>query len=216
MSQQTKKTILVGSVKSRAQKLLLKNKQALRAYWPILLLAQLPALIICLILPFKQTVTTFDKKNNADTSKQLVAHIKNIEHRFNELNQRFVALQIQHAKFIKASILLTATVQQGASPSVNLFKKTTLLQITRSTKRLKIRIHISLNSLHQTLWNDVIDVELAFSLTASLASVAVTGKDSLSDLAPSLCAAVLPPLTHLVIAFRLMKCPSFAWRLITI
>jgi len=138
MSQQTKKTILVGSVKSRAQKLLLKNKQALRAYWPILLLAQLPALIICLILPFKQTVTTFDKKNNADTSKQLVAHIKNIEHRFNELNQRFVALQIQHAKFIKASILLTATVQQGSSPSVNLFKKTTLDTLDRIGEKIRL------------------------------------------------------------------------------
>ena len=126
------------SIRRKLNKLLLKNKQALRIYWPLLLLAQLPALIICLILPFKQTVTAFDKKNNADTSKQLVSHIKNIEHRFNELNQRFLALQIQHAKFVKASILLTATVQQGSSPSVNLFKKTTLDILDRIGEKIRL------------------------------------------------------------------------------
>jgi hypothetical protein len=61
---------------------------------------------------------------------------------------------------------------------------------------LKIRIHISLNSLHQSLWNDVIHVKLTFRFTASLASVAITSKDPLSDLAPAFGASILPALTH--------------------
>jgi hypothetical protein len=81
---------------------------------------------------------------------------------------------------------------------------------------LKIGIHISFNSLHKTLWNDVIDVELSFCLTASLASVTVSGEDAFPDLAPSFGAAILPTFAHLVIAFRFMECPSFAWSLITI
>ncbi len=134
MSQQTKKTIPQPD-KFLAKELLRKNGHAIKKYWPVLLLAQLPALIFYLLLtyqkPFPQTQMVSDKKNT-ELHKQHSTHIKNIEQRFNELNQRFVALQNQHAKTVKSLILLkTATAQQGNLPSVNLIKKTTLDTLDR-------------------------------------------------------------------------------------
>jgi len=141
MSQQTKKTIPQPD-KFLAKELLRKNGHAIKKYWPVLLLAQLPALIFYLLLtyqkPFPQTQMVSDKKNT-ELHKQHSTHIKNIEQRFNELNQRFVALQNQHAKTVKSLILLkTATAQQGNIPSVNLIKKTTLDTLDRIGEKIRL------------------------------------------------------------------------------
>ncbi len=140
MSQQTKKITSFESKKDRFKELLHMNAKAVKVYWPILLLVQLPVLTVYLLLaqkPIQQATIGLDKKY-IDLHKQHTTHIKNIEQRFNELNHRFVTLQIQHAKFIKASILLTATVQQGNSPSTNLFKKTTLDTLDRIGEKIRL------------------------------------------------------------------------------
>lgn len=142
MSQPTKKTISLGLNRVLVKKFLCKNGQAIKTYWPVLLLVQLPVLIVYLLLayqkPFQQTPMVFDKKN-IELQKQHSTHIKNIEQRFNELNQRFVALQNQHAKTVKSLILLkTATVQQGNLPSVNLVKKTTLDTLDRIGEKIRL------------------------------------------------------------------------------
>ena len=142
MSQQTKKTISLEHNKVLVKEFLCKNGQAIKTYWPILLVAQLPVLIVYLFLayqkPFLQTPIGFDKKN-IELHKKHSAHIKNIELRFNELNQRFVALQNQHAKTVKSLILLkSATVQQGNLPSINLVKKTTLDTLDRIGEKIRL------------------------------------------------------------------------------
>lgn len=123
-----------------AKDLFYKNIQAVKTYWPIILLMQLPIFMVCFALinqkPVIQTSTLPDKKN-LELHKRHAIHIKNIEQRFNELNKRFAALQIQHAKFVKSSILLTATVQQS-NVSSTLVKKNTLDIIDRIGEKIRL------------------------------------------------------------------------------
>ncbi len=142
MLQQTKKIPKLKLDMSIFKELLCKNIQAIKTYWPTLLLVQIiPIFIVFLVLvnqkPVLQTSTLIDKKN-FELHKQHAIHIKNIEQRFNELNKRFVALQIQHAKFVKSSILLTATVQQGNVSPINAIKKTTLDTIDRIGEKIRL------------------------------------------------------------------------------
>ncbi len=135
---QTKKTF----DNTIAKEVFCKNAKAIKVYWPILLLAQIPLLAACILLthqnPVPQAQIAPDKKN-VEIHRQQVIHIKNIEQRLDGLNQRFLALQNQHAKMITSLISLkTAAVQQGNYPSVNSIKKTTLETLDRIGEKIRL------------------------------------------------------------------------------
>jgi hypothetical protein len=88
--------------------------------------------------PPSQIPAVLDKKTT-ELNRIQNAHIKNIEQRFEGLNQRFLVLQNQHAKIIKSLISLkTVTVQQSQLPSVNLIKKTTLETVDRIGEKIRL------------------------------------------------------------------------------
>ena len=65
-----------------------------------------------------------------------------------------------------------------------LFKKaTTFAQIAHLAQDLQILIQVT---AIQTLWHDVIDMQLAFSLSTPLAAIAITNQDAFTYASPSL------------------------------
>jgi hypothetical protein len=65
-----------------------------------------------------------------------------------------------------------------------LFKKaTTFAQIAHLTQYLQILIKVT---PIESLWHNVIDVQLAFSLPTSLAAIAITNQDAFTYASPSL------------------------------
>lgn len=128
--------------KEMIKQIIYKNKEALKVYWPLLLLTQLPVLVIYLLLahqkPVPQTSIAPDQKT-IEQQRIQNTHIKNIEQRFNELNQRFVVLQSQHAKMITSLISFkTAATQQSNLPPVNLVKRTTLETLDRIGEKIRL------------------------------------------------------------------------------
>lgn len=128
--------------KETCKQIIYKNKEALKVYWPLLLLTQLSVLVVYLLLahqkPLQQPQITPDRKT-IEQQKIQNAHIKNIEQRFNELNQRFLVLQSQHAKMITSLISLkSVTTQQSNLSSINLAKKTTLETLDRIGEKIRL------------------------------------------------------------------------------
>jgi len=140
MLQQIKKIPKLNFDMSAFKNLLCKNVQAVKIYWPIILLIQTPIFIVCAILVNQKPTTQSAPldKNNFELHKKDAVRLKNLEQRFNELNKRFAALQIQHAKFVKSSILLAATVQQTNPSSDNIIKKNALDTIDRIGEKIRL------------------------------------------------------------------------------
>ncbi len=129
--------------KEVAKQLLCKNKKALKTYWPLLLLALLPVLVVYLLLANQKPLPTqvVPDKKATELYKIQNAYIKNVEQRLDELNQRFLTLQNQHAKIIKSIISLKATTSaQGTNTqtSVDLVKKTTLETLDRIGEKIRL------------------------------------------------------------------------------
>lgn len=92
----------------KTKELFSKNIRVCKSYWPIITIMQLIAFIGCLIWtnqrPIQQTEVIIDKKSL--NFKQREDKINELEKQFQELKKRFLALQVQHAKFVKSSILM--------------------------------------------------------------------------------------------------------------
>lgn len=141
---QTKKTPEVAKTmldKEMIKHLACKNKEALKVYWPLLLLTQLPLGVYLFLAhqkPLPPTPIIPDQKT-IEHQKIQNTRLKNIEQRFNELNQRFVVLQSQHAKMITSLISFkTATAQQSNLPPVNLVKRATLETLDRIGEKIRL------------------------------------------------------------------------------
>ena len=71
-------------------------------------------------------------------------------------------------------------------------KKTpTFGQITFLAQSSQIRIKVAFRS-HQSLWDDVIDVQLSLSLPTQLAHISIAHQDSCPCFSPSFVAAIRP------------------------
>lgn len=112
-----------------------KNIQAIKTYWPIFLLIQLPIFVVYLTnqKPNIQASIILDKNN-----QQQAIQIKRLERRFEELKKRFLALQIQHAKFVKSSILMASKVQHDNSSGVGDTKKIALDIVDRIGEKIRL------------------------------------------------------------------------------
>lgn len=144
MSQQIKEKVQL-KLKYDMNKLIFKNKEALKTYWPLLFLALFPTVIVYVLLinqkPSIQVPTKVDQKA-IELHRQQNAHIKNVEQRLNELNQHFLALQNQHTKIVKSLISLKATTiqqkQENGLPTVNIVKKNTLEILDRIGEKIRL------------------------------------------------------------------------------
>jgi len=140
MLQRIKKILKLNFDMSTFKNLFCKNIQAVKIYWPVILLIQAPIFIVCGTLVNQKPTTQLAMldKNNFELHKKHTIRLKNLEQRFNELNKRFAALQIQHAKFVKSSILLAATIQQTNPSSDNTIKKNALDTIDRIGEKIRL------------------------------------------------------------------------------
>ena len=95
MSQQTKK--LFHSDTAKYAKYLKRTWHAIKNFWPLLLLTQLPLIIISVVLirisPIPTSSVTKNEVMQNDKIKNLEIHIKN-------LNEKFLSLQGQHSKIL--------------------------------------------------------------------------------------------------------------------
>lgn len=129
-----------------------KNIQAIKSFWPIIILGQLSVFIIYLACinqkPYAPTSIVLDKKN-LELSQKQDAQIKRLEKKFEELKKRFLALQIQHTKLLKSSILMTTKDQHDNSMSAQDSRKVVLETVDRIGE--KIRLNDSYSSLLASL-----------------------------------------------------------------
>lgn len=119
------------------KKAFLKNLTAIKIYWPILLLSQLPLVIVCLwfikpSLPPPEPLK-FHKKI-IEAQKRQIARLKDLEHQLENLNQRFLVLQDQHAKTVKSLI-----TWKSADHSISLLqtRKLTLETLDRIGEKIR-------------------------------------------------------------------------------
>ena len=140
MSQQTEEKVTHGVIENSKyhEKLLHlanKNVQAIKIYWPLLILSQAVG-IAALILVFNQKNLHKEQENNnkrdIEQNKQQTA-IKNLEQRFDNLNERFLSLQTQQAKIVKNLISLKMTLSSQKSESVKQNVSTAEINITQKT-----------------------------------------------------------------------------------
>ncbi len=153
MSPQTENPTTTGMPPPHTEvvkQVLLKNQAALKKYWPILLLGQLPLLAVYSLLAtatpsatplLPPTPIKVDKKT-LDLQKQQGARLKNLEQRLEGLNQRFLILQNLHAKTVKALITLKAEAniqktEHGAT-SINQMRKLTLETLDRIGEKIRL------------------------------------------------------------------------------
>ncbi len=139
---QTKKVPEVAKTmfdKEIAKQILCKNKKALKTYWPLLLIAQLPVLLVYLCLANQKLLPPapiVPDKKIIEQQKIQNTRIKNMEQHFRELNQRFLVLQNQLAASVTS--LKAAAVHQNHLSSVNSVKKTTLETIDRIGEKIRL------------------------------------------------------------------------------
>ena len=129
----------VAKTEEVAKVLLCKNKEALKTYWPFLLLAQLPVLVVYLLFTYQKPlpqVPIIPDQKIIEQQKIQNTRIKNIEQRFSELNQRFLTLQNQLVASVTS--LKAAAVHQSHLPLVNLVKKTTLETLDRIGEKIRL------------------------------------------------------------------------------
>jgi len=128
-----------------------RNIQAIKSFWLIIFLGQIPIFIIYLISlsqnPYPQT--PLPDKRSLELSKKQDIQIKNLEKKFEELKKRFLALQIQHTKLLKSSILMSTKDQHDNSLSAHDSKKMILETIDRIGE--KIRLNESFSNLLASL-----------------------------------------------------------------
>ena len=152
MSQQTEIPNTTGKIKPPphtevVKKVILKNRRAIIEYWPIFLLGQLPLLVVYGLIANPKPAQLpaapikIDKKA-AEFQKQQSTRLKNLEQRLEGLNQRFLILQNQHAKTVKALIVLKSEsnsqrAEHGVA-SINQTRNLTLEILDRIGEKIRL------------------------------------------------------------------------------
>lgn len=99
------------------KRVLLKNLIAIKVYWPVLLLIQLPLVLVCLFF-IKSSLSPPDPlkshKKVIEAQRRQITRLKDVERQLEDLNQRFLVLQAQHAKTVKSLITWKSTDQSVA------------------------------------------------------------------------------------------------------
>jgi len=100
-------SLVTPSRQNALKRVFLKNLNAIKVYWPVLLLSQLP-LVLVYFLSIKSSLLppeplNFHKKV-IEAQKRQIARLKDVERQLEDLNQRFLVLQSQHAKTVKSLI----------------------------------------------------------------------------------------------------------------
>lgn len=135
-----------------------KNLAAVKKYWPLILISQIP--FAYTILNSRPQITKPNAKveaKNLDVIGKKNLDQKELEKRLKSLNERFLVLQTQHAKMVKNIIAIQEKSQNSPTPNPDIVNKKNDLSIFETFEKIgeKIKSGEAYANLMTLMPNDV-------------------------------------------------------------
>lgn len=120
-----------------------ENLAAVKKYWPLILISQIPftyTLFNSAAQPTKFTAYSKIEAKNLDIIGKKNLEQQALEKRLKSLNERFLVLQTQHAKMVKAIIAVQEKSQITSTPNPDIINKKNDLSIFETFEKISEKI----------------------------------------------------------------------------